>query len=119
MEREEEIIHVVRLLECTGLPSCCGLVDCVHLVWYKCPSRYLSYRKEKEKHATLYFQAVMSHRKKTLVLSKFFDGATKDKSIWHCDLDLQKFRTNNEEMSGLEWGTFKKDRVERKQKGGC
>ena len=38
LEMEEEIRHAVGLFECIASPGCCGLVDCAHLIWEKCPA---------------------------------------------------------------------------------
>ena len=116
-ETEEQLRHVVGLYERIGLPGCVGSVDCVHLVWDKCPAGYLSQCKGKEKHATLAFQAVVLHTKRILALSQFFAGATNDKSIARYDSAIQKIRTKSEALVGLEWGAFGQDGVERRQKG--
>ena len=117
-ETEMEMRHVVGLYERIGLPGCVGSVDCVHLVWDKCPAGYLSQCKGKEKHATLAFQAVVSHTKRILALSQFFAGATNDKTIARYDTAILKVRGKSEAISGLEWGVFGADGVEKRQKGG-
>ena len=113
-ETEEEMRHVVGLYERVGLPGCVGSVDCVHLVWDKCPAGYVSQCKGKEKHATLAFQAVVSHTKRILALSHFFAGATNDKTIARYDTAIQKIRGKSEALVGLEWGIFGLDTVERR-----
>ena len=117
-ETEREIRHIVGLYERIGLPGCVGSIDCVHLVWDKCPAGYMSQCKGKEKHPTLAFQAVVSHTKKLLALSQFFTGATNDKSIARYDVTILKIRSKSESLVGLEWGAFDRDGNEKRQKGG-
>ena len=51
-----------------------------------------------------------------LALSKFFACSTNDKSSACCDFAMQKVRGKSEVISGLEWGTFGEDGVERIKK---
>ena len=44
---EAEIRHVTGLYEIVGMPGCIGSIDCVHLVWDKCPAGFLSALKGK------------------------------------------------------------------------
>ena len=116
-ESKEELWHVVGLYERIGLPGCVGSVDCVHLVWDKCPAGYLSQCKGKERHATLAFQAVVSHTKKILSLSQFFGGATNDKSIARYDSTIRQIRGKSKLLADMEWGAYSRDGEVRKQKG--
>ena len=83
------------------MPGCVGSVDCVHLVWDKCPAGFLSQCRGKEKHATLAFQAVVSHTKKILALSQFFAGCTNDKAIARYDVAIRKIGGQSEGMRDL------------------
>ena len=69
--------------------------------------------KGKEKHATLAFQAIVSHTKNILALSQFFVGATNDKTIARYDVAITKVRSKSDALIGLEWGAFGQDGVER------
>ena len=116
-ETEEEVRHVVGLYERIGLPGCVGSVDCVHLTWDKCPAGLLSKCKGKEQHATLAFQAVVSHTHKILSLSQFFAGATNDKSIARYDPAIHQVRMKNKAIVELEWDVFDQDGTERREVG--
>ena len=116
-ETEAEMRHVVGLYERIGLPGCVGSVDCVHLVWDKCPAGYLSQCKGKEKQTTLAFQAVVSHTKRILALSQFFARATNDKTIARYDTAIQRIRGKSEALVGLEWAAFSTDGERKQQKG--
>ena len=78
---EEEIAHVMRPYEERGFPGCVGSIDCVHLIWDKCPAGAYSACKGKGSFPTLAFQAVCSNTKKTLSVSQFFFGSVNDKTI--------------------------------------
>ena len=39
---KDKLRQVTGLYERVGLPGCVGSIDCVHLVWDKCPSGFLS-----------------------------------------------------------------------------
>ena len=78
---EEEIAHVLRWYEQRGFPGCVGSVDCVHLIWDRCPASAFSACKGKGSFPTLAFEVVCSNTKKILSVSQFFFGAVNDKTI--------------------------------------
>ena len=84
-ESEEEIKHVVKQYEERGFPGCVGSVDCVHLVWDKCPAELASACNGKGSFPTLAFQVVCSNRRKIMSCSNYFYGATNDKTIAMAD----------------------------------
>ena len=94
-ETQDKLRYVVGLYMRIGLPGCVGSVDCVHLVYDKYPSGYLSQCKFKEKHTTLTFQVVVFHTKRILALSQIFAGATNNKSISQCNVTIQKARAKS------------------------
>ena len=100
---EEEIRHVVGLFERVGHPGCVGSVDCVHIVWDKCPAGFLLACKGKEKLPTLAFQCVVSHTKKILSVSQFFAGATNDKTIARFDEAIKMVRGKDKTMREMKW----------------
>ena len=100
---EEEMRHLVGLFKRVGHPGCVGSVDCVHIVWDKCPAGFLSSCKGKEKLPTLAFECVVSHTKKILSVSQFFAGATNDKTIARFDEAIKKVRGRDELMKELKW----------------
>ncbi len=63
---EEELRKIMYVYEKKGLPGCAGSIDCVHLIWDKCPAGLHSVCKGKGKFPTLAFQAVVSHTRKIL-----------------------------------------------------
>ena len=73
-ETPEEIAHVMRVYEERGFPGCVGSIDCVHLVWDKCPAGALSACKGKGSFPTLVFQVVCSNTRKILSVSKYHWG---------------------------------------------
>ena len=84
-ETEDELRHVMRTYESRGFPGCVGSVDCVHLVWDKCPAGALSSCKGKGSFPSLAFQVVCDHDRRIQSVSHFFWGAVNDKTIAMCD----------------------------------
>ena len=80
-ETEAEITHVLSQYDEKGFPGCVGSVDCVHLVWDKCPAACLSNCKGKGSFPTLAFEVVCSNRRKIMSVSQYFFGAVNDKTI--------------------------------------
>ena len=78
---------------------------------------YLSQCKGKDKHATLAFQAVVSHTKRILALLSFFAGATNDKAIARYNPAIKKIRGSSEALVGLEWTVVGTDGDRKTQKG--
>ena len=78
---EEEIAHVLRWYEQRGFPGWVGSVDCVHLIWDRCPASAFSACKGKGSFPTLAFEVLCSNTKKILSVSQFFFGAVNDKTI--------------------------------------
>ena len=115
---EAEMRHVVGLFERVGHPGCVGSVDCVHIVWDKCPAGFLSACKGKEKLPTLAFEVVVSHTKKILSVSQFFAGATNDKTIARFDDAIKKVRGKDELMRNLKWNAVDRKGEKTEQMGG-
>ena len=78
---EEDIAHVLRPYEERGFPGCVGSIDCVHLVWDKCPASAFSACKGKGSFPTLAFEVVCSNTRKIMSVSQFFFGTVNDKTI--------------------------------------
>ena len=66
--RDEEFRHILALYERIGLLGCGGSVNCVHLVWDKCPSGLSSACKGEDKCPTLAFEVSASHTKLILLV---------------------------------------------------
>ena len=79
-ELNDDLRHIVGLYELIGVSECMGSVDCVHLVWDKCPAGLLAQCRGKEKFPTLVFEVVSNHSKQILHVSNFYHGATNDKN---------------------------------------
>ena len=109
--------HVTGLFERVGLPGCVGSIDCVYLVWNKCPAGFLSACKGKEKLPTLALQVVASHTKKISSVSSFFAGATHDKKIARFDPAILKIRGGDKLFTDLEWTTVDLDGTTHNHKG--
>jgi hypothetical protein len=84
-ESKEDLLHVLRQYEEKGFPGCVGSIDCVHLIWDKCPAGALSSCKGKGSFPTLAFEVVCSNTRKILSVSQFFYGTTNDKTIAMAD----------------------------------
>ena len=88
---EAELRHFTVLYKRVGLPGCVWSIDCVHLVWDKCPAGFLSACKGKENIPTLEFQCVTSFTKTVLSMYSFFAGTTNDKTISRFDPVIKNF----------------------------
>ena len=88
-------------------------------IWFGTSAQRVTCRsaRGKERHATLAFQAVVSHTKKILSLSQFFAGGTNDKSIARYDLTIRQIRGKSKLLADMEWGAYSQDGEVRKQKG--
>ena len=114
---EGKIRHVTGLYERVGLPGCVGSIDCVHLVWDKCPAGFLSACRGKEKLPTLAFQVVASHTRKILSVSSFYAGTTNDKIIARFDPAIRKIRGDYDLFSDMVWHTVDVDGTRHEHKG--
>jgi len=90
-KNEEEIRHVTRLFEPVELLGCVGYIDCIHIVWDKCPAGFLSACKGKEKLPTLSFQVCASHTKKNLSVSNSLLVLQMLKKFTRYDPTIRKF----------------------------
>ena len=106
---EEELRHVLGLYERVGFPGCVGSVDCVHVVWDRCPAGVHSSCKGKDKIPTLAFQVICDHTKRITSVSQFFWGTVNDKTIAMADEVFRFLRTEGNPISDLKW-TVVKDR---------
>ena len=100
---DEEFRHILALYERIGLPGCGGSVDCVHLVWDKCPSGLSSACKGKDKCPTLAFEVSASHTKRILSVSQYFYGTINDKTISLADALFESFREEGGKHREYEW----------------
>ena len=103
----ESLRHIMALYERLGLPGCAGSVDCVHVIWDKCPASEQAQCKGKDKVTTLAFQVVGSHTKRILSVSQWFGGTWNDKSISRCDKVFDLFRKNEGSfLATVKWSVF-------------
>jgi hypothetical protein len=89
---EEELRKVMYVYEKKGIPGCAGSIDCVHLIWDKCPAGMHSTCKGKGSYPTLAFQVIASHTRKILSVSQYFWGTINDKTIAMSDETVNSFR---------------------------
>ena len=102
---EEELRKIMYVYEKKGLPGCAGSIDCVHLIWDKCPAGLHSVCKGKGKFPTLAFQAIVSHTRKVLSVSQYFWGTINDRTIAMSDKTVNSFRrpgSEHAEKSGSQ-----------------
>ena len=97
--------HIMGLYERLGLPGCAGSVDCVHLVWDRCPAGLGNVCRGKDKVPTLAFQVVASHTKKILSVSQYFWGTVNDKTISRADQVFNLFRDEGGNIATHKWHT--------------
>jgi hypothetical protein len=68
-----------------GFPGCIGSMDCTHIRWYGCPVELSNACHGKEGFPTLGYQAMVSHDRMCLHLSRGFFGAFNDINICQDD----------------------------------
>ena len=103
--KEEELRKVMYVYEKKGIPGCGGSIDCVHLIWDKCPASMHSTCKGKGKSPTLAFQCIASHTRKILSVSQFFWGTINDKTIAMSDETVNSFRRRGSPHADRTWRT--------------
>ena len=103
----ESLRHVLGLYERLGHPGCTGSIDCVHVIWDKCPAGLKSACKGKGGFPTLAFQVVCSHTKKIMSVSVFFWGTVNDKTIAMADDVFRKLRDDDAPLRNIVWHTIK------------
>lgn len=100
---EVSLRHVSGPYEIVGLPGCIGSVDCVHLVWDKCPASIRSLCKGKNDVPTLAFEVVASHTRRILSVSQYFWGTVNDKTISRMDAAFDLFRDEGSFLTEYVW----------------
>ncbi len=103
----DSVRDIMALYERLGLPGCAGSIDCVHVVWDKCPAMDRSACKGKDKVTTLAFQVVGSHTKRIHSVSQWFHGTWNDKSIARYDKVFDLFRRKGSFLSSIKWTVWK------------
>ena len=103
----DSVRDIMALYERLGLPGCAGSIDCVHLVWDKCPAMDRSACKGKDKVTTLAFQVVGSHTKRIHSVSQWFHGTWNDKSIARYDKVFDLFRSEGSFLLSIKWTVWK------------
>ena len=103
----ESLRHVLGLYERLGHPGCTGSIDCVHVIWDKCPAGLKSACKGKGGFPTLAFQVVCSHTKKIMSVSVFFWGTVNDKTIAMADDVFRKLQDDDAPLRNIVWHTIK------------
>ena len=103
-DTQEEVRHVMALYERLGLPGCAGSIDCVHLVWDRCPAKWANLCRGKDKVTTIVFEVVASHTKKVMAVSSWYYGTWNDKSISRLDPVFKLFNRNEQAVLGnIKW----------------
>ena len=103
-DNQEEVRHIMALYERLGLPGCAGSIDCVHLVWDRCPAKWSNLCKGKDKVTTIVFEVVASHTKKVMAVSSWYYGTWNDKSIARLDPVFKLFNRNgNNFLGNIKW----------------
>ena len=113
----QSLRQVTSVYERLGLPGCTGSVDCVHLLWDMCPAGLHSSCKGKDGHPTLAFEAVVSHTRRFLSVSRSFWGTVNDKTIARHDPAFKALRTAGTFLNDHEWGTIGDDLTPQRHKG--
>jgi hypothetical protein len=104
---ETEFRQVTGLYERIGYPGCAGSIDCVHVVWDRCPADMFHSCNGKNGVTTLAFEVVGTHEKKILHVSQAFWGTINDMNISQIDevffMLKGKGKFANHPLSKLEW----------------
>ena len=100
----ESFTRVAREYEERGLPGCAASVDCVHLVWDRCPAGLKNTcQNGKEKYPTLVFEVAGSHSRRIMHVSQYFWGTINDKTISRLDKLFGLFRDEGSFLKSCRW----------------
>lgn len=102
---EDTLRHVAGPYNMLGLPGCVGSIDCVHLIWDKCPASIRSLCKGKNDVPTLAFEVVASHTRRILSVSQYFWGTVNDKTISRMDAAFDHFRNEGTFLREYKWNS--------------
>ena len=104
---EEDFRSVIGLYERIGYPGCAGSIDCVHVVWDRCPADMFHSCTGKDGNTTLAFECVCDHQKRILHVSQAFWGCTNDKNIARVDEVFDMLQGSGSHaghpLSTMEW----------------
>jgi len=103
----ESLRHVLGLYERLGHPGCTGAIDCVHVIWDKCPAGPKSACNGKGGFPKLFRLFVCSHMKKIMSVSVFFWGTVNDKTIVMADDVFRKLPDEYAPLQNIVWHTIK------------
>ena len=99
-ETPEELEKVTQDFEKWHFHGCCGSMDVVHIGWDRCPAELrIVFENGKEKHPTVAFQVIGSHRRQILNVSIGYPGTRNDKQIVKVDEFPAKFHSSDHWLS--------------------